>query len=241
MVMRSFFKRIADALKSFRWGYVLIALLDTALALLLFVFGHDALDYLAIAIGITVILAAAVLCASALAARERGFGFGLKIVLSVCLATSGIATLIARGGLIGAIISIIGLVMIIDGSFKLSTSADSKRYSHPAWWILLALSLLLIAGGYMTVRSSGFEGKLGYVLLGILLLADGVANLLSAFYLGFNGKRAESEIVDKYTAEALTEGEERQAALGDSAEERQAALGDSADGRTAEKAKEEEN
>ena len=199
--MKAFFKKTFDALKNFAWGYVFIALVGAVLAILLFAFGHDALDYLAIAIGITVTVSSAVLFTLALSQRKRGFAFGIRVAFSVALLISGIATLIARESLIETIISVIGLLVIIDGSFKLNASALSKRYGSALWWMLLALSLVLIAGGYLTVRANGFDGKAGYILLGLLLITDSIASICNAFFAVFNEKRSASDLEERHPKE----------------------------------------
>ena len=113
-------------LSEFGWGYILMALLTTAIGVCFFAF-KDSLSYLALAVGILVILLAAFLGLLALADKSRGASFFFKLVFAVVTLAAGVTTLIARDTAISVIIGIFGLVLIMDGSFKFHTAAMSKK------------------------------------------------------------------------------------------------------------------
>ena len=81
------------------------------------------------------------------------------------------------------LLAALGLLLVVDASFKLQSTALAKRYRSSLWWVLFVLSLLLIAGGFSLIRfRMADRGWLAY-LLGVLLVLDGAANLLTPFYL----------------------------------------------------------
>ncbi len=174
--------KITKSLTKFPWGYLLLAVLTGVIGVSMLVYKAESLDALAITIGVTVIVAAIFLALIAFAGRDRGFGFGIKIALAVAMVVSGVVTLISRSNAIDVIIGIFGLVLILDGAFKFHTTALSKRYKIFGWWVMLVLSVLLIGGGYITVRALTIENSATVYILGILYTVDALANLFAAFY-----------------------------------------------------------
>ncbi len=201
--------KLLKAIKEFRWGYVLLFFVTAGIAACFFAYNNRSLDALAIAIGVLLILGAVLIAVYALAAKERGFSFALKILFAVIALIAGVTTLIARADTINAIVSVLGLIMVIDGSFKFHTTAMSKRYKTWAWVVLLVLSVLLIAGGYVTIRYLTVEQAVTVYLLGALLALDALANLFTAFCLAAyeRGQRREirAEILGEQTAEVPAE------------------------------------
>lgn len=165
-----------------------MTVLTAALGVCFFVF-KSSITYLAIAISIIVILFAAFFAVLAIADKNRRFAFFIKIVLAVSTLTTGVATLIARDAVINVLVGIFGLVLIMDGSFKLHTAAMSKRYSLVGWWIVAVISILTVAGGYITVRYLKLDDAPTLHLLGSTFIVDAIGNLFSAFYISGYEKR----------------------------------------------------
>lgn len=170
-------------IRTFSYGYIMVFLFDLAVALAFFCLAGDSLSYLAIAVGVIVLLCAAVFAVITLSGERRGAGFFFKMLFAVAALLAGVATLIGRESAIDAIVAALGLLLVVDASFKLQSTALAKRYRSSLWWVLFVLSLLLIAGGFSLIRfRMADRGWLAY-LLGVLLVLDGAANLLTPFYL----------------------------------------------------------
>jgi hypothetical protein len=92
-------------------------------------------------------------------------------------------------------ISLFSLLLIVDASFKLQTAIMSKRYSVALWWIILALAVAIITAGYFLIKADLSEDSIPTVsvFLGITIIIDAIANLLSAFYITIYEKRLFSE------------------------------------------------
>ena len=193
----------------FKWGYPALALVSGAVGVCLLVLNNQSLEALAVTIGSIVALAGVVFGANALTMKERGGKFALYIVMAVAFLVSGIATIITKTTIMDLIVGIFGLILILDGGYKFETTAKSKRYRAAGWWIMLALSVALIGGGYIAVirLTVGWSGTV-YVL-GALFIIDAIANLLSAFYLGYAEKRESAELREKIIEDIKREEEER--------------------------------
>lgn len=193
--------KLIEKIKNFKWGYISIALITAIISICFFVFNNDSLNALAITIGIVIILMAIILAFLTLASKARGFLFGVKIALSVAMLVTGVVAIVARDTTVNVMVGIFGLMMIIDGSLKFNTAAMSKRYKLWCWIVMLVLSVLLIGGGYFTVRLLTIENDATVYVLGALFMLDAIANFFSAFYLSAGEKRVESEIREKILKE----------------------------------------
>jgi len=188
-------------LTGFPWGNILIAAVTAIVGVCFISYGNDSLDALAVTVGIIVLVAAILLALTALADKRRGFGFGIKIILSVAMIISGTVTLISKSGAIDVIIGIFGLVLILDGAFKFHTTALSKRYHVAGWWIMLVLSVLLVSGGYITVRALHASDSFAVYVIGALFILDSLSNLFSAFYASTVERRAILAVEESILAE----------------------------------------
>ena len=189
--------KIIEKIKNFRWGYILIAFVSALIGACFFIFNNASLNALAISVGIAVIIGAIVLAFLSLASTVRGTSFGIKIVLSVAMLIAGLVVLIARDKTVNEMIGIFSLVMIIDGTNKLHTAAMSKRFKVWSWMFIMVLAVILIAGGYCTLRWLTVENSITVYILGSLFAIDSVANFFSAFYIGAYEKRSENQTKEK--------------------------------------------
>jgi len=177
----------------FGWGYVFLGVLLSAVGIC-FISFSNAIDILAISIGIVLALFGIVFAVSVLARFERNVLFALKIILAIFCITGGIVTAIVRETTVEVISQIFCLLLIIDGSFKLQTSILSKRYKVIGWWAMLIFSILIIVSSFLLSKLAPTEDGLNTVFLGIIFVIDGIANLFSSVYIWrYNAKREDAE------------------------------------------------
>ncbi len=200
--------KLLEKIKNFKWGYVFVFFINAIISIFLFSFNNASLNALAISIGVIVIIGAIVLAFLTLASTARGFSFGVKMCFSVLMLIAGIVVIIARTATINVMVGIFALAMIIDGSFKFHTAAMSKRFKLWCWVLLLVLSTILIAGGYITIEWLTIENTITVYVLGILFAIDSIANLFSAFYISAYEKNSEEQIKEKVYAEIDEEAKE---------------------------------
>ena len=166
-----------ERLKNVKWGYGLMAVLSALLGILSFVFNNNMLAGLAIAIGIVTILGAAVILVIAIADRERSVSFFLKCVLSAALLAAGITVLCVRESVMDIIISVFGLLLVLDGAFKAYEWVSVQTEKNVWWWINAMLAVAVIAGGYVSIRWSG--AKFSIFVLGADFILDAVLNVFA--------------------------------------------------------------
>lgn len=77
---------------------------------------------------------------------------------------------------------IIGLLVLIDGVFKVQTAFDAKRFGLREWWLILVGALLCAGLGLLLLFDPFAGSNWLMVLVGVSLLLDGVQNLFNALY-----------------------------------------------------------
>lgn len=176
-----------EKLKNFAWGYVILFAILTAIGILCICF-HGTLPYVALGIGIVITLYGIIYGVLAIASKERGPKFAFRITIAICSIIAGVITMVFCKKAINVLTALMGLFLIIDGSFKLQSAALSKRYKSVGWWILLVPSLISIIGGFFITRyeSNGTDDSVALisVSLGIILIIDALSNFLTAFLSG---------------------------------------------------------
>ena len=72
---------------------------------------------------------------------------------------------------------VIGIVIVIDGVFKLQTAIDAKHFGIKMWYMILMLALLSVAAGVFLIINPYEAAKAVMIVTGIAFLVDGIQNL----------------------------------------------------------------
>ncbi len=192
------------ALKNFKWGYLILFIL-LAIVGVCFIAFTETLETLALIIGLIATAYGIIYAVLAFADKDRGPYFALKVIIAIAAIAAGIVTIIFRQGAIEVLASLFGLFLVIDGAFKLQTTAMSKRYNLDSWWVMLIPAIIVITGGFISVemRLQNADGQATWLsyILGTTIIIDAIANLLSAFYTTSYEKRLTSKIREELIAE----------------------------------------
>lgn len=189
-----------EKLKSFKWGYILIAIALAALGVCFITF-HEALKVLAITIGVILCVFSLVFAVLTIADKRRGFAFGFRIFFCVICLVGGIVTAVFNEGTVDIMISVFSLLIIVDAAFKLHTSAMSRRYYVFGWWLIMILAALGIVGGFLLIKFTPEQTATASVLIGALFVVGAICNLLSSFYISSFEHRLADELRMEFAAE----------------------------------------
>ena len=191
-------KKLFKALSSFGWGVLLYALLFIVAGVLLLAFPEDGLPTAIIVISVITMLYAVITTVIALTGKKRGFKFFIDLIGAIAALFCGIFLIIKRNDdAVTLLAFFIGALIVIDGSFKLHTATAAKEYKNAAWWILLVLSLITIVGGFFLVKRPPEAVKTCSVVLGLLMIIDGIQNGFITFYAPALENRLKRENSDK--------------------------------------------
>ncbi len=176
------------------FGYILIAILLLAIGVLFIAF-NNSLKILTICVGVILALFGIVFGIVAIAGKDRGFTFVMKIILAVICLGCGVVTAILNEKAAEILAALFALLLIVDGSFKLNTSAMSKRYGVRLWWIMLIPAVLLISGGFGLIKYAPQSSGAMSVILGVLIIIDAIINFASVFYVPVYERHMKEDIL----------------------------------------------
>ena len=196
--MKKFFAKLG----SYSWGILLFAILFIVSGICLISFSEEALPKIIIAISVFTIAFSIVYAVLTLADKKRDVKFFFRLLGAICALFCGIFLLVKRNdGAIELLTTFVGLMVIIDGSFKLHTTILSKRYKMATWWIMLVLSISCIGGGLFLIKWPPIDKvKVCSVIMGLIMIIDGVQNIISTFFNPEIDKRMRNEIIEKEQA-----------------------------------------
>ena len=185
-----------EKLKKIKWGYILSATLIFIVGLSLII-SSSSIKGLTITVGIIIAVYSlfAGIAVIITDKQKNSIFFGIKIAITAIALIFGTASAIMNEKSAPLIVSVISLVLITDGAFKLTTAAKAKKYDVGGWWILLSAAALTIVGSFTLLRLSGVaDGRVIAVLLGVAAILDGICNLLSVYFVEEYEKSQEREI-----------------------------------------------
>ena len=191
-------KEHSNVYSSSKIGYFLVFLFLLAIGICLTTLS-GALKALAIAIGCVLVVFGIVFFIFTLSKKSRGFSFAFRSFFAIICIIGGIIVIISNEAAIDIIIAIASLFLIIDGSFKLNTTAMSKHYRVPLWWIIFILAILIIAGAFCVLKFPIGDNANLTLILGAIFIIDSVVNLLSAFFIrAFENRQLTEAYIEFY-------------------------------------------
>ena len=76
----------------------------------------------------------------------------------------------------------VGILILIDGVFKIQTALDARRFGLSKWWLILIWAIAAGAAGLVLLARPVEATKLIMQLVGINLMIDGGLNLWVVLY-----------------------------------------------------------
>ena len=103
--------------------------------------------------------------------------FQYDLEFGILLIILGLVVLFRPDNFMNFICIVIGVVILLDGLFKIQIAMDSRRFGIGGWWLVLAMAILTGVVGAALVFDSARGAEILTVLLGISLLSEGILNL----------------------------------------------------------------
>ena len=116
----------------------------------------------------------------------------LELITGILSTAVGVFTLISPGTIIGIIFFIIGILIIIVSAMDIKYALMLKAYNMKYWWIYFVLSLIVIIIEISTILFKDFFADLIMILLGALLVYEGLSGLSLLFFTNRYSKKSEN-------------------------------------------------
>ena len=157
---------------------LLAALLLFGAGILFFAFS-EALKVLGIAIGALLMLFSVVYAILTLRSEGTRYRY-IRLFFSLLGIISGAVTMVLRDGALSVIVTVAGILLIVNGSFNLQKELIRRDGRGFFFWLFATLATLTILDGFVLIRffpdpTSPFAG----ILLGVVFIIDAMSNLFS--------------------------------------------------------------
>lgn len=103
--------------------------------------------------------------------------FQYDLAFGILLITLGIIMVCRPRGILTLFYSVVGILLLSDGLFKIQLSIDSKSFGISKWWLILLFAVLTGFFGVMLILRPIKGATAVAMLLGLALLAEGFMNL----------------------------------------------------------------
>jgi uncharacterized membrane protein HdeD (DUF308 family) len=116
----------------------------------------------------------------------------VEISVAICILIFGAWVFIDPDPISKFIPVVLGILLAVHGVDTIATSLAGKKAELGSWAPLMILGIISVAGGFFAIFCAGWIRNGFMVVLGIILVYDGVTSLL------VHGKvaRAEKDIID---------------------------------------------
>lgn len=101
----------------------------------------------------------------------------LELIVGVVATAFGIFTLFSPSIIVNIIFVTIGIIIIIDSLMDIKHSFQLKALGMKRWWICLIVSIAVILLGLSTIFFPAFFGDFLIILLGIIMIYEGISGL----------------------------------------------------------------
>lgn len=167
-----------NGIKNFKNMYSILTICLILVGAVLLIAPGNALDVVCIIFGIYMIIYGAVKIMGYFAKDAYQLAFQFDLALGIVIAIVGIVFVCRTARVVQLLSTCIGIVMLVDATFKIQTSIDSKRFGISRWWLMLILAVIVAAIGILLILMPGETTRLMVRLIGLNLCMDGILNLV---------------------------------------------------------------
>lgn len=171
-----------EFIKNAKTAYIAVSVVMIILGLLLVLFPALSALTLCYIVGAVVTIFGAVKLLSYFSRDLFRLAFQFDFALGIFAVLAGILILLHPTNVVNVMPVIIGVFVLLDGSFKIQTARDAKIFGLHGWWGILVLAILTCLGGLFLIINP-FSGAVALmILLGATLIMDGIQNLCVVAY-----------------------------------------------------------
>lgn len=201
-----------------RASAVIMAVFYVAIGVLMLAVPDKMSEMLLLILGVISIIIGIIRLIICFAAKSKGWPMRVfDFAVGAVFVAMGIALLILRNKLLYVIPVVFGVFLLISAILKIRDAVDARRFSSSSWGFSLATALIAAVMALILILRPAFVMNLYFRIIGVFLIIDGAASLLSALMIGHSYRRykktvgrsvydTESKVLS--TEDALTEEEE---------------------------------
>lgn len=158
------------------------------MGIIMVIFPQSTKDFLCFALGTALTVYGLFNIISFLRDKENKTMY-FELIVGVLATAFGLFSLISPSSIINMIMTVIGVLIIVDSAMDIKHSIELKTYGMKYWWIYVVISAAVIILGCCTIFFADFFGSAIIVLLGIILIYEGISGLSVTFLLSHYTKK----------------------------------------------------
>ena len=103
--------------------------------------------------------------------------FQYDLASGALITALGVIMLVFPDGVISVTHTVIGILILADGLFKIQIAIDAKRFGVSRWWLIAAAAILTGVVGLLLILHPFAGAAAAMILMGVGLLTEGILNL----------------------------------------------------------------
>lgn len=171
-----------ELIRKAKSAYIAMSVIMLILGLALVIWPEISLSVLCLTVGIVLLIFGVVKLIGYFSKDLYRLAFQFDLALGIFTLIFGIILIIHPANIVMLLPVIMGVLILLDGVFKIQTAMDARRFGMERWWAIMFLAVVTAIFGLLLVIRP-FEGAVAVmVLLGITLMVDGIQNLCVVLY-----------------------------------------------------------
>lgn len=177
-----------NAAKRFQLTFTILSIGYIAMGVLRILYPEPEQTFISLILGGIALLAGLVRIAFYFMSDLTSRAFRNDLAIGGVLLIAGIYAIVKPDQLSHWLPVILGFCIVFDSILKLEFSFGLKRMQFNSWWIIAVVALITSIMGILLLVAS-FEGPFLIYYMGVVLVFDGLANLLSLILFGGSLKK----------------------------------------------------
>lgn len=179
-----------EHLKQIKIDMIIIALLCTALGIVLFVWPAETIDIICKVLAAGIIVIGMVEVVDYFVNRRL---HPFSAILGTIVLLVGIWIFLKPDKLVSLIPIVIGVILLVHGIQDLQLALETKNNGYQKWWVMLIVAVISLILGVICVIHAFGVVKLTFKIIGIALIYDGITDLWVAIKAFWAQKMKEKE------------------------------------------------
>lgn len=171
-----------DQGKKNRIGYMAISIIVMLLGLCMIIWPVSSAELICTAIGIGLLLISILVVIRYLTAQTRAMSDQIILAVGVILGVLGIILLFRPNWILTLVHVILGILILIDGIFKVIKAFDAKRFALEKWWLILLFAVLTCVFGLVIILNPFAGVSVLMTVIGVILILEGAQNFWIGLY-----------------------------------------------------------
>lgn len=164
-----------------KWAYILVSIFMIILGGLFIIFPEISALTVCLVLGFLIILFGIIKLIGYFSKDLFQLAFQFDLAFGILALITGSLLLVKPAEILNMVPYTFGVIVLVDGVFKIQTAYDAKKFGLQYWWEILIMAILAcLSGLFLIINPFGKDALM--MLLGITLVVDGAQNLSVVMY-----------------------------------------------------------